>query len=428
MKAIDILNDIERQEKKFVMNGDESLSDATREQIDKNIDWQEIEKFNAQNMEREKWNNLHIQRDSQYMESMRANASITSMIPPSSKMYQVKRVINRIMRLTNQFQQNFNHGAVHEMEQINSNMENLYTYVSDLGDEFQETNLNLRREIEAKWQERTQLQNLISELEGMKNQLSEFENVKNEINKKISEERDALNGLREWMSVLDTRMQGDEKWIGNVAQNTEDMSNAYKQLRDELFYELDHRIREINGETKASKIMVKDSYYSKLEKFGGIKKVNLGCGPQDFEGYINVDARDLPNVDIIASALDIPFGENELDEILTSHLIEHFTSQVMEKEILPYWYSKLKEGGVLRCILPNIDFMIRKYAKGDITFGNLEEITMGGQEYEGNCHYAMYSVDKLKNMLLQCGFKNVEVVAEARENGACWEMELAAFK
>ena len=40
----------------------------------------------------------------------------------------------------------------------------------------------------------------------------------------------------------------------------------------------------------------------------------------------------------------------------------------------------------------------------------------------------MYSVDKLKNMLLQCGFKNVEVVAEARENGACWEMELAAFK
>lgn len=417
MRATDILDNIERGEKKFVVNGNEELSDTIRDTLDTSVNWQEVEQFNVKNMEHEKWSNLQVQRNDQYMEMMRANASITHLISPKSKLYNVKRVINRIMRLTNQFQECFNHGTVHEMEQVNSNMERLYTYVADIGDEFQETKLNLKEEIEAKWQERTELQNLISELQQMKTQIEE--------NAKMKEE---INNLRAWISILDTRMQGDEKWLTNVAKTAENTSNAYKEMRDELFYELDHRVRENSDRAMNRGIVVKESYYKKLEKFGGQKKVNLGCGRQDFEGYINVDARDLPNVDIIASATDIPFSDNELDEILTSHLIEHFTNIVMLNEVLPYWLSKLKNGGVLRCILPNMEYMIKKYAKGDITFENLEELTMGEQEYEGDFHYAMYSVDKLKNMLLQCGFSRIEVVEEARENGRCWEMELVAFK
>ncbi len=58
------------------------------------------------------------------------------------------------------------------------------------------------------------------------------------------------------------------------------------------------------------------------------KKINLGCGRDILSGWINLDKVALKGVDIIADLDDcnktkLPFDNNEVDEILASHVIEH---------------------------------------------------------------------------------------------------------
>ena len=58
------------------------------------------------------------------------------------------------------------------------------------------------------------------------------------------------------------------------------------------------------------------------------RRLNIGCGRQAIEGWINVDAVALPGVDIVCDLetvreTPIPFPDGSVDEFLLSHVIEH---------------------------------------------------------------------------------------------------------
>ncbi|HEY9666734.1 MAG TPA: methyltransferase domain-containing protein [Coleofasciculaceae cyanobacterium] len=58
------------------------------------------------------------------------------------------------------------------------------------------------------------------------------------------------------------------------------------------------------------------------------KKLNLGCGKTILPGWINLDKVALAGVDIIADldtchTTQLPFGNDEIDEFLASHVLEH---------------------------------------------------------------------------------------------------------
>ena len=55
-----------------------------------------------------------------------------------------------------------------------------------------------------------------------------------------------------------------------------------------------------------------------------MKKLNLGCGRDIKEGYINVDMEKLPGVDIVANVeKGLPIEDNSIDEVYTAHFLEH---------------------------------------------------------------------------------------------------------
>ncbi len=56
-----------------------------------------------------------------------------------------------------------------------------------------------------------------------------------------------------------------------------------------------------------------------------MKKLNLGCGKDVKEGYINLDSTKLPGVDVVhdLNKYPWPFRDNEFDEIYASHILEH---------------------------------------------------------------------------------------------------------
>ena len=56
-----------------------------------------------------------------------------------------------------------------------------------------------------------------------------------------------------------------------------------------------------------------------------MKKINLGCGLDIREGYINVDMVPGPGIDVVhdLDKFPYPFKNNEIDVVYASHIIEH---------------------------------------------------------------------------------------------------------
>ena len=82
-----------------------------------------------------------------------------------------------------------------------------------------------------------------------------------------------------------------------------------------------------------------------------MKKLNLGCGKDIRQGYINLDKKHLEGVDIVHDIEDLPFPfENEeFDEILCQDILEHVDYIKVIREL----YRILKIDGLLKIRVPH---------------------------------------------------------------------------
>jgi SAM-dependent methyltransferase len=67
---------------------------------------------------------------------------------------------------------------------------------------------------------------------------------------------------------------------------------------------------------------------SALGHKAGVRRLHLGCGTDIRSDWINLDARKLPGVDVVADLDDcrdtlLPFPNDSIDEFLGSHVLEH---------------------------------------------------------------------------------------------------------
>src|SRR6266850_4448939 len=61
---------------------------------------------------------------------------------------------------------------------------------------------------------------------------------------------------------------------------------------------------------------------------GQPRRLHLGCGRDIREGWINLDSRRLPGVNLVADLDDcrktsLPLSDNSIDEFFGSHVLEH---------------------------------------------------------------------------------------------------------
>ena len=84
-------------------------------------------------------------------------------------------------------------------------------------------------------------------------------------------------------------------------------------------------------------------------------KLNLGCGYNKLEGYINVDYDIKCNPDIVADLEGVlPFEDSSVDEIVMFHVLEHLGQDT--KTYLNIWrefYRILKDQGLIRICVPH---------------------------------------------------------------------------
>jgi len=92
-----------------------------------------------------------------------------------------------------------------------------------------------------------------------------------------------------------------------------------------------------------------------------IKKIELGGGDSPYGcGFLNVDVRALPTVDIVADIRSLPFENESIEEIFTSNVLEHFNYNDVVR-ILEESYRVLKTGGKIIQGLYNKDMFKQNY-------------------------------------------------------------------
>ncbi len=155
----------------------------------------------------------------------------------------------------------------------------------------------------------------------------------------------------------------------------------------------------------------------KFQKLNKPVKLHLGCGPNIFEDWINVDGdycAGQPGVTIHNLTDPYPVPDNSIDEILSVHVIEHIMPDKVPNMILE-WRRILKPGGFVATEWPDLlkmcKFIVddpsrlysdnRKILKQGIAgiFGNIaryQDVAM--------MHKWGYSADSLSKIFKDCGF------------------------
>jgi SAM-dependent methyltransferase len=220
------------------------------------------------------------------------------------------------------------------------------------------------------------------------------------------------------------------------AQRLQQIEERVEFIRRELMFELRYGARSQGidasgtGSEGSPGVTVEPKVLNeaKLRSFGDDIRLNVGAGHVPVEGYLNVDARELDGIDILADIRSLPFGPGDVSTIYCAHLLEHFPVEEVRRSLLPYWRSLLKPGGRMIAVVPDTEAMLDAYNRGDISFADLREVTFGGQEYDGDFHFNMYSKESLTALLADGGFGDVAITGAARRNGLCFEMQVEGVR
>ena len=170
-------------------------------------------------------------------------------------------------------------------------------------------------------------------------------------------------------------------------------------------------------------------------------KLHLGCGGVRWRDFINVDlnpakpgevdtSRSGCVADVFADMANLGLADNSIDEIFTSHTIDHFT-RWRAIEMFSDWFRMLKKGGVVvievadfwRCVIWLFHPVRQKRWLGRSQFyGNQWDKI----EYE--THRYLWSSRELKRELLKIGFSSVSISHKTETHYPGRDMRVVAKK
>ena len=132
-----------------------------------------------------------------------------------------------------------------------------------------------------------------------------------------------------------------------------------------------------------------------------ILRLGVGDTLPKQDGYLNVDLRDLPNIDVVADAAKLPFKDGEHDGIETRNLVEHFSRHEIDG-VFKEWARVLKKGG--RLFIETVDVGELMNHWQDIPEENWMDGLLGAQTYPENFHKMAFTKENMTRKLQEAGF------------------------
>lgn len=183
-------------------------------------------------------------------------------------------------------------------------------------------------------------------------------------------------------------------------------------------------------------------------------RLNLGCGTDIRAGYVNVDFRSLPGVDVVAdlSAFPWTFADDSADEVLMLDVLEHFPYR-LTSGILVECYRVLRMNGDVVIQVPDAEILgavlcrrgrfqcnrcggwMRGTTEGEYDWAcpncsqPYEAVLkaavkrmFGGQDFPGNFHHVCFTVSSLIEVAAMHGL-HFDRIEEERHQAANWSLK-----
>lgn len=142
--------------------------------------------------------------------------------------------------------------------------------------------------------------------------------------------------------------------------------------------------------------------------------LNLGCGYDHREGYLNVDFLERHQPDLLADVRELSMLPPEhYESILAIDVLEHLPRSDTDR-CLAEWHRLLAPGGRLQLQVPDVRACGRQLLDTD-SAGDHERIIhqlWGTQAYSGDFHLAGFTDVLLIDVLAQAGFRVVDLWAK----------------
>jgi hypothetical protein len=155
-----------------------------------------------------------------------------------------------------------------------------------------------------------------------------------------------------------------------------------------------------------------------------VRRLNWGCGSHVREGWINSDVKQTPDVDLVADIRKgLPLETASVDYAVSVHALP----ELPYSDLVPALQELrrvLKEGGVLRLVLPDLRRAIEAYMAGDDRYFHLvakDAAAPGGRLITQMLWYGysrtLFTADFSVELLQKAGFTDV-VVCEAHQTAS----------
>lgn len=152
-----------------------------------------------------------------------------------------------------------------------------------------------------------------------------------------------------------------------------------------------------------------------------VVKLNIGCGTDYKDGWINIDNNSDDNIEKLDLNWDLrnplPFKDGSIDYIFNEHFIEHLTVEESQQAIKDLM-RVLKPGGVMRIAMPNLEDSIEIYLDKNwkkrefVKEHSLQWIETPAEllniSFRSWGHKWIYDWTELKRRLKQAGYEDVK--------------------
>jgi predicted SAM-dependent methyltransferase len=107
-------------------------------------------------------------------------------------------------------------------------------------------------------------------------------------------------------------------------------------------------------------------------------KLNVGCGYNILEGYINIDMVQTTPETVQKDILHIDYADESVDEIFMRHSIEHFFEDEI-RQIMQNNYRMLRSGGIFVIETPDFERIMEAWQQGLLSKQILNWVLFGFQ-------------------------------------------------
>jgi hypothetical protein len=156
-------------------------------------------------------------------------------------------------------------------------------------------------------------------------------------------------------------------------------------------------------------------------------RVNIASHGAPLAGYINVDVRERPGVDIVADLDNLPLPQGAAKEIVCRGVLAGYPQNQLEQELLPYWRGLLAPGGLFRADALDRQAIIEAWSKGRMSSADLRDLLIAAVGANGDGGDVL-SPSSLAALLERAGFSDIKAQTPALHTGEGVAFEICAVR